>query len=75
MKRIMSAAPPRSRGRQMDGNSRIGVVVGMATTSGGSTLLSFFTDTLPVLQWISVLVGIAAGVVTLILAIRKLREK
>lgn len=75
MRRITSAGRPRSRDRQMDGNSRIGLVVGMATTSGGSTILSFFTETLPVLQWISVLVGIAAGVVTLILAIRKLREK
>ncbi len=56
------------------GESRIGTVVGAAGTSGGFTSLSFFVETLPVLQWISVLVGIVAGVLAIVLAWKKLHH-
>lgn len=60
--------------RYQSGSIRIGTVVGAAGTSGGSTFISFFAETLPVLQWISVFVGIVAGVLAIILAIKKLRR-
>lgn len=56
------------------GHSKIGLVLGAAGMSGGSTTLSFFTETLPVLQWISVLVGIVAGTLAICLAVKKLRN-
>lgn len=56
------------------GSSRVDTVVGAASTSGGFTALSFFTETLPVLQWISVLVGIVAGVLAIVLAVKKLKR-
>jgi hypothetical protein len=56
------------------GSSRIGTVVGAAGTSGGFSTLSFFTETLPVLQWLSVLVGIVAGVLAIVLAWKKLHH-
>lgn len=62
------------RSRQL-GSARIDAVVGAASTSGGFTALSFFTQTLPVLQWISVLVGIIAGVLAIVLAVKKLHRK
>lgn len=61
------------RHRQL-GSSRVDTVVGAASTSGGFTALSFFTETLPVLQWISVAVGIVAGVLAIVLAVKKLRR-
>lgn len=56
------------------GSARVDTVVGAASTSGGFTALSFFTETLPVLQWISVFVGIVAGVLAIVLAVKKLRR-
>ncbi len=53
---------------------KISNVLWAAGMSGGSTTVSFFTETLPVLQWISVLVGIVAGVLAIILAVKKLRS-
>lgn len=61
------------RHRQL-GSTRIDAVVGAAGTSGGFTALSFFTETLPVIQWISVAVGIVAGVLAIVLAVIKLRR-
>lgn len=61
------------RHRQV-GSTRVDTVVGAASTSGGFTALSFFTETLPVLQWISVFVGIIAGVLAIVLAVKKLRR-
>lgn len=57
------------------GSARVDTVIGAASTSGGFTALSFFTETLPVLQWISVLVGIIAGVLAIVLAWKKLHRK
>ena len=57
------------------GESRIGVVVGAAATSVSSSSFSFFVETLPLLQWISVLVGIVAGVLAIALAVKKLQAK
>lgn len=56
------------------GSTRVDTVIGAASTSGGFTALSFFTETLPVLQWISVLVGIVAGVLAIVLAWKKLHQ-
>lgn len=56
------------------GSTRVDTVVGAASTSGGFTALSFFTETLPVLQWVSVAVGIIAGVLAIILAVLKLKH-
>lgn len=56
------------------GSARVDTVIGTASVSGGSTVLSFFTDALPLLQFISVCVGIVAGVLTIILAVKKLRK-
>lgn len=61
------------RHRQV-GSTRVDTVVGAASTSGGFTALSFFTETLPLLQWISVAVGIIAGVLAIILAVLKLKH-
>jgi hypothetical protein len=56
------------------GFTRVGTVIGAASTSGGFTALSFFTETLPVLQWVSVFVGIIAGVLAIVLAVKKLKR-
>lgn len=60
--------------RRQGGSTRVDSVIGAASTSGGFTALSFFAETLPVLQWISVAVGIVAGVLAIILAILKLKR-
>jgi hypothetical protein len=60
--------------RRQSGSTRIGAVMGAAGASGGFTSLSFFTETLPVLQWVSVLVGIVAGVLAIVLAVKKLKS-
>jgi hypothetical protein len=57
------------------GEGRIGVVIGAAATSLGGSSYSFFTETLPVVQWFSVLIGIVAGVLAIVLAVKKLQGK
>lgn len=57
------------------GEGRIGVVVGAAATSLSSSSYSFFVDTLPVVQWFSVMIGIVAGILAIVLAVKKLSSK
>lgn len=57
------------------GEGRIGVVIGAAATSVGGSSYSFFVETLPVVQWFSVLIGIVAGVLAIVLAAKKLWGK
>lgn len=54
-------------------DGRIGSVVLAALLSGGSTSTSFFVQTMPVLQWFAVLVGICAGLMSILLGFRKYR--
>jgi hypothetical protein len=54
------------------GNIRLDVIVGTAAASGGGTLISFFADTLPIIQWFAATVALISGVVAIILGIRKL---
>jgi hypothetical protein len=46
----------------------------LAGTSGASTATSFYVETLPMLQWFSVLLAILSGLVALALGIIKLIE-
>lgn len=57
------------------GEGRIGVVVGAAAASVSGSSFSFFVETLPVLQWVSVLIGIVAGVIAIALGVKKLQGK
>lgn len=61
--------------RWMAGNSRLDVVVGTAATSGGGTLVSFFVDTLPVIQWLAATVALISGVIAIILGLRKIARR
>lgn len=58
--------------RRQAGNAKIGVVVGLAASSGGSTIVSFFADTLPVVQWLGAVVAAVAGVIAIVLGVKKL---
>lgn len=46
-----------------------------AGTSCGAAVTSFFTDTLPVLQWFGVVIAIIAGLVSISLGIRAWLKK
>lgn len=56
------------------GEAKVGTVVTLAGMSGLSTTTSFFTETLPMLQWFSVLIAILSGIVALALGVFKLLE-
>lgn len=61
--------------RHQTGEGRIGLVIGLAAASGGSTTISWFAETLPVVQWCGVVVGIVSGIIAIALGVKKLREK
>jgi hypothetical protein len=58
--------------RYQTGESRIGLIVGAAATSSGFTGVSFFADTLPIVQWCGAVVAILSGAIAIALGVKKL---